>query len=210
MLDELFLLNGVLNIGDSIPWLNFLDLQGYVRRMKALGIKLNRFMEHVLDEHMARRVVEGEKFTARDMVDVLIQFAENPMLDVKLSRDSLKAFSQDLIAGGTESSAVTVEWAMSELLRRPEAMEKAMEELDRVVGRERWVEEREAAGCLHIGNREGDDGLHRWLDAQFRVTRDVVIDGYDIPARTRVLVNTFSMSRDPEIWEDRWSSGRRV
>lgn len=30
MLDELFLLNGVLNIGDYIPWLSFLDLQGSV------------------------------------------------------------------------------------------------------------------------------------------------------------------------------------
>ncbi|KAH8482517.1 hypothetical protein H0E87_029819, partial [Populus deltoides] len=36
MLDELFLLNGVLNIGDWIPWLDFLDLQGYVKRMKKL------------------------------------------------------------------------------------------------------------------------------------------------------------------------------
>ncbi|KAH8482525.1 hypothetical protein H0E87_029827 [Populus deltoides] len=38
MLDELFLLNGVLNIGDWIPWLDFLDLQGYVKRMKKLKL----------------------------------------------------------------------------------------------------------------------------------------------------------------------------
>ena len=31
MLDELFLLNAVFNIGDWIPWLDFLDLQGYVK-----------------------------------------------------------------------------------------------------------------------------------------------------------------------------------
>uniref|UniRef100_A0A7N2MU26 Uncharacterized protein n=1 Tax=Quercus lobata TaxID=97700 RepID=A0A7N2MU26_QUELO len=36
MLDELFFLNGVLNKGDWLPWLDFLDLQGYVKRMKAL------------------------------------------------------------------------------------------------------------------------------------------------------------------------------
>lgn len=94
MLDELFLLNGVLNIGDSIPWLNFLDLQGFIRRMKTIGKKFDRFMEHVLEEHIARRVKEGENFSPLDMVDVLIQFAENPTLDVKLNRNSLKAFSQ--------------------------------------------------------------------------------------------------------------------
>ncbi|KAK1279476.1 Flavonoid 3'-monooxygenase [Acorus gramineus] len=35
MLDELFVLNGVLNIGDYVPSIDFLDLQGYVKRMKA-------------------------------------------------------------------------------------------------------------------------------------------------------------------------------
>jgi cytochrome P450 len=48
---------------------------------------------------------------------------------------------QDLIAGGTESSAITVEWAMSEILKNPEVFAKATEELDRVVGRGRWVTE---------------------------------------------------------------------
>ncbi|KAL0456318.1 UNVERIFIED_CONTAM: Trimethyltridecatetraene synthase [Sesamum latifolium] len=31
MLDEWFFLNGVFNIGDWIPWLSFLDVQGYVK-----------------------------------------------------------------------------------------------------------------------------------------------------------------------------------
>lgn len=94
MLDELFLLNGVLNIGDSIPWLNFLDLQGYIRRMKSLGKKFDRFLEHVLDEHNERRRQEGENFVARDMVDVLLQFADSPTLEVKLERNGVKAFTQ--------------------------------------------------------------------------------------------------------------------
>ena len=48
---------------------------------------------------------------------------------------------QDLIAGGTDSSAVTIEWAMSELLRNPDVLTKATEELDSVIGRERLVME---------------------------------------------------------------------
>ncbi|PQQ04680.1 flavonoid 3-monooxygenase [Prunus yedoensis var. nudiflora] len=55
MLDELFLLNGVLNIGDWIPWVQFLDLQGYVKRMKALMKKFEKFHDHVLDEHKAKK-----------------------------------------------------------------------------------------------------------------------------------------------------------
>ena len=94
MIDELFFLNGVLNIGDSIPWLDWMDLQGYVRRMKKLSKMFDRFLEHVVDEHRARRRREGESFVVKDMVDVLLQFASDPGLEVKLNREGVKAFTQ--------------------------------------------------------------------------------------------------------------------
>ncbi|KAI3913440.1 hypothetical protein MKW98_003919 [Papaver atlanticum] len=94
MLEELFLLNGVLNIGDSIPWLGFLDLQGYVKRMKVLAKKFDRFLEHVLDEHLSKKEVAGKDFVAKDLVDVLLQFADDPSNDVKFTRTSVKAFTQ--------------------------------------------------------------------------------------------------------------------
>ncbi|KAA8534769.1 hypothetical protein F0562_029789 [Nyssa sinensis] len=142
MLDELFLLNGVLNIGDWIPWINFLDLQGYVKRMKALCKKFDRFHDHVLGEHKARKEKEKD-FVAKDMVDVLLQLADDPNLEVKLNSDGIKGFTQDLIAGGTDTSATVVEWAMSELMKQPHLIKKATEELDKVIGKERWVEERD-------------------------------------------------------------------
>lgn len=63
--------------------------------MMSVGRKLDRFMEHVK---------EGESFALRHMVNILIHFTEDPTHDVELNRNSLKAFSQDLIAGGTENS----------------------------------------------------------------------------------------------------------
>ncbi|KAL6520788.1 hypothetical protein OROHE_016969 [Orobanche hederae] len=144
MLDELFLLNRVLNIGDLILYINFLDLQGYVKRMKVVSKKFDRFLEHVLDEHEAKRQKTGPGYYAsKDMVDVLLELAEDPTLEVKLERHGVKAFTQDLLAGGTESSAVTVEWAISELLKKPESFKKATEELDRVIGQHRWVKEKD-------------------------------------------------------------------
>ncbi|KAL6520805.1 hypothetical protein OROHE_016986 [Orobanche hederae] len=144
MLDELFLLNRVLNIGDLIPYINFLDLQGYVKRMKVVSKKFDRFLEHVLDEHEAKRRKTGPgDYASKDMVDVLLELAEDPTLEVKLERHGVKAFTQDLLAGGTESSAVTVEWAISELLKKPESFKKATKELDRVIGQHRWVKEKD-------------------------------------------------------------------
>ncbi|KAE9450371.1 hypothetical protein C3L33_17729, partial [Rhododendron williamsianum] len=43
----------------------------------------------------------------------------------------------DPINGGTDTSAMTVEWAISELLKQPRLLQKATEELDRVVGGDR-------------------------------------------------------------------------
>lgn len=97
MLDELFLLNGVLNIGDSIPWIDFLDLQGYIKRMKSLSKKFDRFLEHVLDEHITRRKqrqMEEDDYSRKDMVDVLLDLADDPNLEVKLERHGVKAFTQ--------------------------------------------------------------------------------------------------------------------
>ncbi|KAF3632676.1 hypothetical protein FXO38_26034 [Capsicum annuum] len=110
--------------------------------MKVVSKKFDRFLEHVLDEHNARRNAE-ENYVGKDMVDVLLQLADDPSLEVKLERHGVKAFTQDLLAGGTESSAVTVEWAISELLKKPEIFKKATEELDRVIGRNRWVQEKD-------------------------------------------------------------------
>ncbi|EAZ41669.1 hypothetical protein OsJ_26206 [Oryza sativa Japonica Group] len=202
MLDELFLLNGVLNIGDSIPWLDWLDLQGYIKRMKKLGKMFDRFLEHVVDEHNERRRREGESFVAKDMVDVLLQFADNPNLEVKLKREGVKAFTQDLIAGGTESSAVTVEWALSELLKKPEVFAKATEELDRVVGRGRWVTEKDVPSLTYV-DAIVKETMRLHPVAPMLVPRlsreDTSVDGYDIPAGTRVLVSVWTIGRDPKL-----------
>ncbi|KAL6331210.1 hypothetical protein AAG906_009638 [Vitis piasezkii] len=105
----------------------------YVKRMKVLRDKFDRSHDHVLEKHRAR--TEAGDFVAKDMVDMLLRLADDPDLQVKLTTDGVKGFTQDLIAGGTDTSATTVEWAMSEILRQPSIAKKATEELDRVIGR---------------------------------------------------------------------------
>ncbi|PWA92715.1 hypothetical protein CTI12_AA011310 [Artemisia annua] len=98
MIGEWFLLSGVYNYGDWIPWIGFMDLQGYVKRMKAVSKKFDPFLEHVLDEHDARRRLEAENFVPMDMVDLLLQVGDDSTLDVKLERHRVKGFTQLLFA----------------------------------------------------------------------------------------------------------------
>ena len=94
MLDELLFLNGVLNIGDWIPWIAFLDLQGYVKRMKAVSHTFDRFYGYVLEKHRAR--LEADDFVASDMVlvDMLLKLADDPEIEVKLSSDMIQGIVQ--------------------------------------------------------------------------------------------------------------------
>jgi cytochrome P450 len=113
--------------------------------------------------------------------------------------------AQDLIAGGTESSAVTVEWAISELLKKPEIFKKAAEELDTVIGRDRWVEEKDIVNLPYI-DAIAKETMRLHPVAPMLVPRlsreDCKIEGYDILKGTRVLVNVWTIGRDPAVWEN--------
>uniref|UniRef100_A0ACD5UXS9 Uncharacterized protein n=1 Tax=Avena sativa TaxID=4498 RepID=A0ACD5UXS9_AVESA len=223
-LDEAFAVTGaVSNIGEWVPWLGWLDVQGCVRSMKRLSKVYDRFLERILDEHdeeRRRRRLEAMPATgaaetaaaATDLVDVLLQLAEDEdktigtsSSEARLTRDGVKAFVQDIIAGGTESSAVTMEWAMSELLRRPDVAAAATDELDRVVGRGRWVEERDLEHLPYIDAVVKETmRLHPVgpLLVPHMAREHTVVAGYDVPAGARVLVNAWAIARDPASWPD--------
>nr|XP_023921714.1 protein AAR2 homolog [Quercus suber] len=58
--------------------------------------------------------------------------------------------SVDLLAGGVDTSVTIMEWAMTKLLKQPPLIKKATKELDRVIGRERWVEEKDIPQLPYI------------------------------------------------------------
>ncbi|KAJ4965850.1 hypothetical protein NE237_017699 [Protea cynaroides] len=199
---ELFFLNGVMDLGDCFPWLGFLDLKGYVKQMKVLGRKFDWFLEDVIREHEMRRSVED--WEEKDMVDVLLRLADDSNLEVKLDRTALKGITQELLAGGSESSVVTVEWALSELLKNPETLNKATEELDRVVGRERWIEEKDIPHLPYIDAIVKETmRLHpvSTLLTPHQAQEDCEVAGYTIKEGTRVHVSTWTIGRDPMLWD---------
>ncbi|GMJ07281.1 hypothetical protein HRI_004397300 [Hibiscus trionum] len=61
--------------------------------MKALNKKLDRFHDHVFDEHKQKRKKLGKYFVAQDMVGLLLQLADDPDLDIKLTYDALRGLT---------------------------------------------------------------------------------------------------------------------
>lgn len=94
LIDEWFFLGGAISLGDWIPWLAFLDLHGYVKRMKTYARKVDSFYSYVINNHKTKGNTGSTK--KEDMVDALLKLADDPNLEVKLTNDSLKALIQVL------------------------------------------------------------------------------------------------------------------
>ncbi|CDP00858.1 unnamed protein product [Coffea canephora] len=203
MLDKWFVLNGVLNIGDWVPWHNVFDLRGYVKQMKEVDKDYEKFFNFVLEDHKARTKAEKD-FVPRDMVDILLNLAEDPNLEVKLSRESVKGLIQDLLLGGTDTSTTTVEFVVTALVKHPHLTEKVTEELDRVVGRDRWVEEDDFPKLPFLEAVVKETfrcyPLCTLLAPRFAM-EDCKVAGYNVYKGTTVLVNAWSIGRDPNYWD---------
>ena len=50
---------------------------------------------------------------------------------------------QDLFIGGTDTTSATIEWAMTELLRNPDIMAKAKQELTETIGIGESIQEKD-------------------------------------------------------------------
>ena len=55
-----------------------------------------------------------------------------------------------MFTAGTDTSSIIVEWAMAEMLKNPGVMARAQEELERVVGRGRRLEESDLGGLPYL------------------------------------------------------------
>jgi len=61
--------------------------------LKRLRETFDHFLDNVVDEHSERRWREGEEFVAADAVDLLLELADDPNLEVPIQRDGVKAFT---------------------------------------------------------------------------------------------------------------------
>lgn len=59
---------------------------------------------------------------------------------------------QNILLAGTDTSAVTLEWAMSNLLNHPHILEKAKAELDRQIGQQNLMDEPDLSKLPYLQN----------------------------------------------------------
>lgn len=111
-----------------------------------------------------------------------------------------------LLTAGTDTSAVTMEWALSHLLNNPESLKKAKHEVDTQIGQgERLIEEQDISKLPYL-QAIISETLRLTPAAPMLVphyaSNDCTIHGYDVPQGTMVLVNAWAIHRDPKEWDE--------
>lgn len=110
-----------------------------------------------------------------------------------------------MFVAGSDTSATGVEWVMSELIRKPSTLRKATEEVRRVMDGKGYVDESKFEELTYL-KLVVKETLRLHPPLPFLVPRisseECEIDGFKIPAETRVIVNAWALGRDPKYWGD--------
>ncbi|TKY62568.1 Cytochrome P450 93A3 [Spatholobus suberectus] len=198
---------GKFNISDFIWFLKSFDLQGFNKRLRQIRDRFDTVMDRIIKEREEERRNNKETGGTRqfkDMLDVLLDIFEDENSEVKLDKENIKAFIMDIFVAGTDTSAVTMEWAMAELINNPRVLKKAKQEMDAVVGKSRIVEESDIVNLPYLQAIVRETlRVHPAGPLIFRESsRRAVVCGYDIPAKTRLFINVWAIGRDPNHWEN--------
>ncbi|KAG8082824.1 hypothetical protein GUJ93_ZPchr0014g47678 [Zizania palustris] len=180
ILKEFSELFGASNLADYVPCMGWLDVQGINRRMWPRAL---------------RWTGDGAGMGADTGTETL-----------RLSRDNIKATIMDVMFGGTETSAATIEWAMSELMSNPEEMTRVQDELAEVIElHQQVVMEADLVDKLPYLKCVVKETLRLHPPAPLlhhEAAEDCDVAGYRVPKKTHVLVNVWAIGRDASSWED--------
>ena len=85
MIKEVFFLSGVINIGNFILWLEWMDLQGLQCQHKSCHKIFDAFFEMVIQEHAEKN--NDDNAANKDSMDVMLGLMENDDMLIEITRD---------------------------------------------------------------------------------------------------------------------------
>ncbi|KAE8773448.1 cytochrome P450 [Hordeum vulgare] len=186
-----------LSIAEHIRWLRWLTPVDEVA-YQAHGDRRDRLTVKIMEEHA--RAFERSGTSKQHFVDALFTLRDK----YDLSDDTVIGLLWDMITAGTDTTVITVEWAVAELVRNPRVQHKVQEELDRVVGRDRVLSETDFPSLPYLQAVVKESlRLHppTPLMLPHKASAAVKVAGYDIPKGASVTVNVWAIARDPKAWD---------
>lgn len=114
-------------------------------------------------------------------------------------------YFKDMFTGGSDTAATLINWTMAEMLKDTRVLKKAQAEVREGINRRGKIDEAtfEEFSYLKAVIKESLR-LHPSVPLLLpRENREaVVINGYDIPVKSRVIVNAWAIGKDPKYWTE--------
>ncbi|XP_043717154.1 cytochrome P450 71B10-like isoform X3 [Telopea speciosissima] len=200
--NEAFAMLGGFSGADFFPYVGWIldKFTGLHGRLEKCFQQFDDFYQNVIDEHLNNERTEIEQ---EDIIDVLLKVGRGHKGAGPLSKNHIKGVLTNIFLGGVDTSAVTIVWAMTELVKNPQVMKKVQDEIRSTVGKKENVIEAiiEQLKYLKMVVKET---LRLHPPAPILLPRETMhhftINGYDIYPKIRVQVNVYAIGRDPKYW----------
>ncbi|GMP95927.1 hypothetical protein CsSME_00044786 [Camellia sinensis var. sinensis] len=203
---EMTELLGKPNLSDFFPGLARFDLQGIQKQMKGLAKRFDRIFQNIIDQRL--KMDGHESGTAEESVDFLqflLKLKDDGDAKTPLTITHLKALLMDMVVGRTDTTSNTVEFALAEMMNKPQVLRKAQQEVETVVGKDNIVEESHIQKLPYLYAVMKDTlRLHPALPllVPHCPTESCIVGGYTVPKGARVFVNVWAVHRDPSVWKN--------
>ncbi|CAN1163437.1 Cytochrome P450 83B1 [Linum perenne] len=186
---------------DYFPLLGFIDkLSGLRNRLDKNFKEWDAFYQDMIDEHLHPNRAKPDE---DDILDVLLRILKDKSSKVQLTLNHIKAILMNIFIGGTDTSAATVVWAMTYLMKNPKMMIKAQEEVRHAIGKKGLVNEEDIQQLSYL-KAIVKETLRLQPTLPLMVPRESTqscnLGGYEIPAKTVVSVNAWAIGRDTQAW----------
>ncbi|KAL5562153.1 hypothetical protein UlMin_031900 [Ulmus minor] len=205
LIKEFMLISGGFVISDLIPVPKWFDLQGNEKSMKRIGKEIDNLIGSWVEEHSRRRQEGTESNNKQDFIDVMLSLIEESSVHGFTRETIIKATVTTLIIAGADTTAINLTWVLSLLVNNKNTLKRAKEELDQIVGKQRWVEDSDIKNLVYL-QAIVKETLRLYppgpLGVPHEATEDCEVCGYQIQKGTRLMVNLWKLHRDPCVWDD--------
>ncbi|XP_021848339.1 cytochrome P450 76AD1-like [Spinacia oleracea] len=191
------------NYADYFPILAYVDPFGVRRRLAAYFDQLIDVFQDIIKERQKIRLKNGSSAKqTNDILDTLLNLHD----ENELSMGEINHLLVDIFNAGTDTTASTLEWAMTELVRNPRIMGRVQHEIEQAL--EKDCSSIQEAYILKLPYLQAiiKETLRLHPPTVFLLPRkaniEVELHGFTVPKNAQILVNLWAVGRDPKVWEN--------